>query len=267
MKVPKPLPSNPTYVLAGVGLAGFCVDMFLKPISNSALILLGVACSPWLTRLITSAEIAGFKLALAPPAPPQSTGEKLAHEAAEAQEPPELAQEQHNDVIMGDAAEDGRQAPPAEPITGSGGSTFAPGQNLAAAYLLEGLVAEELQRELSGLIQRGVRLERPDGVTSEVDALIIRENETVVLEVKLFAKRPYRASLIEQAQSQTLRNVHTLVKMGHKYVRGIVAVVVSDREAALSFERSLAKSIPFSDRVQVRVFSASDLMAKYGFNS
>ncbi|MGE5475153.1 MAG: hypothetical protein ACM3Q1_00730 [Bacteroidales bacterium] len=50
---------RPQQVIAAVALIGFLVDLAIKPISNAGLILIVLALSPWITRIIKTIELPG----------------------------------------------------------------------------------------------------------------------------------------------------------------------------------------------------------------
>lgn len=50
---------KPQAVIAVVALIGFIIDFAIKPISNAGLILIVLALSPWITRIIKTIELPG----------------------------------------------------------------------------------------------------------------------------------------------------------------------------------------------------------------
>lgn len=50
---------RPQQVIALVALLGFLIDLAIKPISNAGLILIVLALSPWITRIIKTIELPG----------------------------------------------------------------------------------------------------------------------------------------------------------------------------------------------------------------
>ncbi|WP_066525815.1 hypothetical protein [Erythrobacter sp. CCH5-A1] len=263
---------NPTHVLAAVGLSGFGIDMFYRPISNAGLILLALACAPWLTKLVKSAKVAGVEFELADSAPPQETAERLATElTAEANgqleltgsataEVAEVAQEQPVEPVPVPST-----IRTAQPLPGSGGMIFAPDQNLALAYLLEGLVLQDLQADLGGLLQRDVRLPTEKGIAAPVDGLLVRNDEAVLVEVKLFINRPPQRSLIIQAVEQAAAFLPRLKLLGYSRGRAIVAVVIGSGVESRR-ARELQRLTSEYSGVTVKVFRAEELLSRYGFD-
>lgn len=267
---------NPVYVVATIGLAGFVVDMLWKPISNAGLILLGLASMPWLTRLIKSAKLGGLEIELAPAAPPASIGARLAEEVApeastlppEPGPEPSVTEPVPPDSMPGAPVAGGSSDLP-KPQTGSGGELFPANQRLALAYLAEGLVLQDLQRELGGVLQRAVRLDTAYGSHREIDGLILTPSETVAVEIKLFlAQRPLKM-MIKQAIDRTTGVPFALRKMGYPNPRLVIAIV-SD-SASTAWERrilELQDSMEFpAGRMQLRHFNLPDLLTRYGFSA
>lgn len=274
---------NPTYVLAAVGLSGFAIDMLWKPISNAGLILLAVACAPWLTRLIKSAKVAGVEVDFMPTAPASETAARLAQEVNEptavphhgqisvdssshemTSTQPSISASATGDLSKSSGSTAEAVALPAEAQAGSGGVFFRPGQNLAQAYLLEGLVLQDLQKEIGGLLQREVRILNKQGRSTTVDGLIVRGDEAVAVEVKLFIRRPPISALIEQEISR-LRSIPLQLKeQGYVRSRVIVAIVTGpDLEPEVA--RRIEEQFSLSVKVSVRFFQAQQLLEKYGF--
>lgn len=262
---------NPTHVLAAVGLSGFGIDMFYRPISNAGLILLALACAPWLTKLVKSAKVAGVEFELADSAPPRETAERLATElTAEANGQLELTGNTTAEVqkVVPEPPVEPAPTPaavrPAEPMTGSGGLLFAPNQNLALAYLLEGLVLQDLQTDLGGLLQRDVRLPVQQGREAQADGLLVKNDEAVVVEVKLFINRPPLGVLVDQAVEQAAAFLPRLKMLGYSRARAIVAVVIgSDTDSRRA--RELEWRTKGYSGVTVKVFRAEELLSRYGF--
>jgi len=50
---------RPQHVISLVALFGFFIDLAIKPISNAGLILIVLALSPWITRIIKTIELPG----------------------------------------------------------------------------------------------------------------------------------------------------------------------------------------------------------------
>lgn len=245
---------NPLYVVGGIGLVGFLIDMCVKPISNAGLILLGLASSPWLTKLIKSAKVAGVELEMAPPAPREATGARLAEEIGS----------QPVDQLPASApsgASEGAQAHPAAPITGTGGNLYAPSDRLALAYLAEGLVLQELQREVGGLLQRNVDI-GTHGNARQLDGLIVASDATIAVEIKLFIGRPPVKAIITQLHERLEFVPFELRKRGYTNPRVVIAIITYDDSSEYT-ELFEALSNP---RIQVRHFNFNELLSKYGFS-
>lgn len=243
---------NPVHIVAGIGFMGFLIDMTIKPISNAGLILLALASSPWLTKLIKSAKLpGGLELELATPAPPESTGTKLAEELSETS-PQTLGAPSSQDQAGG--------AP--QTVPGSAGRLYLPNQGLALAYLAEGLVLQELQRETGGLLQRNVLLGA--GRARELDGLITTADETIAVEIKLFIGRPPPRAIIDQLVQRLEHLPFELKATGHRDPRVVIALVTDD--GAASAIDAIIEMVG-RRRVELRHFKLPDLLAKYGFSS
>lgn len=252
---------NPTYVLAIVGFAGFAVDMFLKPISNAGLILLGVACAPWLARLLKSAEFAGFKFVLSPSAPAQSLASKLSKEL----DPNEADSGGITDDTEKQSDASGMQYIPTAPASGGPIGRIKLNKNLAEGYLLEGLAIRDLQSDLPGMVQRDVRLRDRNGRFYDIDGLIVRDVETVAVEVRHWTHRKPKVGELSNAISRLISSVYFLREHGYANPRGILVVLARNSEEASKMETAMADEAQFSSQVQVRFTSADELMNKYGF--
>lgn len=201
---------SPAKVVATIGVVGFLIDMFWKPINNAGLILLGLAMTPWLTRLIKSAKVAGVEFVVTDTQTPEAVGAKLEAEADRAMEDGEQVEVHEGGDQAAEAVEADEQAhevagtglgPQVGPEEGSDASdadatpTPSPANRsslgrsmmrrhfIRSAFLAETLVLQELQRETGGVLQRDVRLGtgRDDGL----DAILTTPTGTVGVQVKL----------------------------------------------------------------------------------
>lgn len=249
---------NPVYVVGTIGFLGFLIDMLVKPISNAGLILLALASSPWLTRLIKSAKLPGVELEFVPSAPPASTGERLAEE---------LSLSPDN---VGTPTDPTVGTDPAQPIPGSAGLLLPPTGRLAEAYLAEGLVLQELQREAGGFLQKEVELGSYDGKRMIIDALITGGATTLAVEVKLYSNMSPTQAVIDQLVSRFSHVPHELRQMGLLRPTMMIAIVTVEQSKAWKqvlhdWKRGEADRARRRANVQFRHFHLPDLLSKYGF--
>jgi hypothetical protein len=82
---------RPTTLVAAIGLAGLSLDLFWKPLTTGALVMIGLIALPWLLKIVKRAKIAGVEL--------------------EAQSPDEVEERIEREVVQN--ALDAKQAPAA----------------------------------------------------------------------------------------------------------------------------------------------------------
>jgi hypothetical protein len=250
----------PVAVVATLGLVGFLLDYFWKPVSTAGLILLGLAVSPWLLKVIKvkKGTVAGWEFELAQPSAPAETGERLAEEIRndEADPPEQIAPE----IIENATPNEGDAHPQDAPVTNvpSPSGTFR-SELVAQAYLAEGLVFQELQREFGGTVQREVRVG-----PYAVDGIVFGPSGPVAVEVKLVSPKSVgRARLIDAGA----RLLQLSSLGGEKYgnLRPLLAIVVRDDDGPSEhWRRRIREFRTEFSRIDTRVFKLEELLQKYG---
>lgn len=143
---------------------------------------------------------------------------------------------------------------------------------IARAYMLEGLVLQDLQNEFKSPVRRDARLSGKYGASIMVDGVIETINGHVVVEVALLG---LRAGSIEKALrglDYLNKAISNLSSADISNARGILAVIYPgslqlDGDKDLDQYKAVrdALSTAWNENVEVRFFSESKLMSKYGF--
>jgi hypothetical protein len=266
-------PRYPVLVVAVMGFAGFLLDYLWKPISTSGLILLGLAVSPWLIRVIKlkKGKLGGWEFEVADVAAPASTGARLAEEIAEeaAEEPanpelplPEPAQSQPLAPEASPVGNEGVAASQSVPSAADGNlALLSSHQNrVARAYLAEGLVFQELQREFGGFIQREVRLD-----SSEIDGIVVTSRGAIAVEVKLVKDLRNWQSRVMSAAYRLL-SFREAAKGRYDNLSVLVAVVVDNKRTPFEMSRRLREFRGVYPELDVRIFFLPELLDKYGLS-
>jgi hypothetical protein len=260
----------PVTVIAALGLGGFLLDYLWKPISTAGLILLALTASPWLIRVVRvkKGSLAGWEFELGYPSDPMATGERLAEELRE-----------NDDQSLGGsgqaepagAPENPSAQPPGGDVIATPGSpqtnihravpTAPLHMQYARAYLAEGLVFQELQREFGGTIQREVRVG-----PYAIDGVVFGPTGPVAVEVKLLSSgKALRNRLVSAATRLMQLGALGGEKFGN--LRPLLAIVVERMdEASDHWRRRLREVKSEFPGIDFRVFSLEDLLRKYGID-
>lgn len=250
----------PVAVVATLGLVGFLLDYFWKPVSTAGLILLGLVASPWLLRVIKvkKGTVGGWEFELAQSSAPAETGERLAEEIRndEADSPEQAA----TDIVENETPGEGEADPQEEPITNviPSSGTFR-SELVAQAYLAEGLVFQELQREFGGTVQREVRVG-----PYAVDGIVFGPSGPVAVEVKLVSsKGASRVRLIDAGAR--LLQLSSLGGERFSNLRPLLAIVLRDNDSTSEhWRRRIREFRTDFSRIDTRVFKLEELLQKYG---
>lgn len=197
----------PIAVIASLGLGGFLLDYFWRPISTAGLILLGLAASPWLIKVVRvrKGTVAAWEFELGYPSAPLETGERLAAELREGAD--DTAHEQISDIAeqVAEAETQGGQLDP-EPAPATAQEDDKPTlldnrrAQVARAYLAEGLVFQELQREFGGTVQKEVRIG-----PYAIDGIVFGPSGPVAVEVKILSSGKALRNRIVDAAARLLQ--------------------------------------------------------------
>lgn len=145
---------RPTTVVAAIGVVGLSLDLFWKPLTTGALVMLGLIALPGLLKIVKRAKIAGVELeAQTPDEVEQRIEREVVQNAADAVV-----------VVHGDA---GQPAPSVKQVTSS---TFSHYERLAISRIAS---------LYGGVAKTDVRI----GDVS-VDAVIERDSGSIGIEVK-----------------------------------------------------------------------------------
>lgn len=265
-------PRYPVLVVAFIGFLGFLLDYLWRPISTSGLILLGLAVAPWLIRMIKlkKGNLAGWEFELADTAAPASTGARLAEELAEeaSEEPPEaelpLPQPEQHQPLAPEAQPQAAEVQEQAPSTGMQWSPSLLSSHevrVARAYLAEGLVFQELQREFGGFVQREVRIG-----STEIDGIIATSRGAIAVEVKLVKDlRNWQNRIIDRVHY--LLSVREVAKERYGSVSILVAVVVDNKRTSSEMSRRLRELRRLYPELDVRIFFLPELLEKYGLST
>lgn len=263
-------PRFPVLVVAFIGFTGFLLDYLWKPISTSGLILLGLAAAPWLIRVIKlkKGKFGGWEFEVADTAAPASTGARLAEELAEAVEEPADAELPLTDPEqpVGPAG-----APPAQSVDERVAASNVEWNasllsshetRVARAYLAEGLVFQDLQREFGGFIQREVRIG-----SVMIDGIIATASGgAVAVEVKLVRDlRNLQNRLVDAAYQ--LLSIREIAKERYGSLSILVAVVVDNKRTSFDMDRRLREFRQVYPDLDVRMYFFPELLEKYGVSS
>lgn len=255
-------PRYPVAVVSTLGLIGFLLDYLWKPVSTSGLIMLGLMALPWLMKIIRvkKGTVAGWEFELAQSSIPAETGERLALEL-QTDATDELGEQPPNNA-EGDVINDGNPGPAViqnEPVLTPFQRSHV--DRVAQAYVAEGLVFQELQREFGGTVQREVKVG-----PYAVDGIVFGPSGPVAVEVKLFAAgKIVRARLIDAAA----RLLQLSSFGGEKYsnLRPLLAIVVRDVDSSSdNWRRRLREINSEFSSIDIRVFLLDELLRKYGMS-
>ena len=261
-------PRYPVLIVALIGFVGFLLDYLWKPISTSGLILLGLAATPWLIKVIKlkKGKLAGWEFEVADPAAPASTGARLAEELAKAGEEPvdgelPLPEPEQQPAMPQEAPPPDQQLNAQPPDLSSERRASSHETRVARAYLAEGLVFQELQREFGGFIQREVRI----GAT-EIDGIIATSRTAIAVEVKLVKDlRNWQSRVAEAAHH--LLSAREAAKQRYEHVSILVAVVVDNKRTSFASSRRLRELMRMYPELDVRVDFLPELLDKYGVST
>ncbi|MBU6445592.1 MAG: hypothetical protein KGR48_16950 [Alphaproteobacteria bacterium] len=139
-----------------------------------------------------------------------------------------------------------------------------PARRLEETYLLEGLVFQELQRELGGSILREVEMSLGEGDHVRVDGVVRTDREVVAVDVNILRSRLDRTL----SQARALMDKFILSAARNKSDMQpfrLIEVFVLDGDVAERYRSSLVhlqqqSSFP----VDIRIFTARYLREKYG---
>ncbi len=260
----------PVAVIAVLGFGGFVLDYCWKPISTVGLILLGLAASPWLMRVIRvkKGTLAGWEIELGYPSAPMETGERLAEELREEADAPLVepgptsAAEPETDELPPEGKSDPPPSEEPSPASHVKDTRFQDrNAQIARAYMIEGLVFQELQRELGGTIQRQVKIGQ-----FAIDGIVFGPSGPVAVEVKIVSTgRSFRNRLI--VSTAQLASISSVGGQRFSNLRPLLAIVVENMEGASdNWRRRLREFQGEFPKIEVRLFSSEGLLKKYGLS-
>lgn len=144
-----------------------------------------------------------------------------------------------------------------------GPSAFA-----AYAYLVEGLVMQELQNEYKKPIRRDAVFPMKNGLSARVDGIVEGPSGPLVVEIKLIKSKGDFARRIRDASGQLCSYIATAREIMNPKTSGILAVVLDDdfQEHHIDRIKAVTSDLNKND-ITVRIIKSKDLMRKYGLSS
>lgn len=161
--------TRPAVIISCIGIAGFIIDMTLKPVSNAGLILLLAAASPWIIKTVKRLKV----------------GEYLEIETLTQSEAERKLEKEAEEVL----AEDPVASPIApgasrEPAPGIAVGSRSPDRGRIQSMMrnmriTETMALDWLERQLDVPVRRSVRVEN-----IELDGLALTEPKPTIIEIK-----------------------------------------------------------------------------------
>lgn len=270
---------KPTTVLSLFGLVGFVIDMCIKPISNSALILLLVAAFPWLLRIVKRLKVGEFlEIETASAEEAQAKLQKEAEEANEVEGDQVLPDATTVPVIPAAPADASGIPPPASttvtpnlprsefnaPESSISASVGATKTTISQVYSVESLVLDYLQRLMEVPFQRYVRLG-----AQTLDAVALTEPPTII-EVKYISVKANYFRRIREVIAQLHMYSHEWRR--RKSVRANVILVLASELLEKSTEfRNLCSSannaqIASGGSIEIMTLSLPSVRQEFGLD-
>jgi hypothetical protein len=193
--------------------------------------------------------------------PPEELGRRLSREL-------EIENKDKQILENREPSEVGQPVEKSETEIGNQGETTPLVQTLyrqaafARAYMAEGLVFQELQREFGGAVKREVRISTPKGI-AVIDGLIETQRETIAVEVKLARDLGQLKKIIKPAWLQ-IGKYTSILNERYSNVHFILAIVVEFDDEILNIEEMMRQWLEERNNVRVRVFYFNELLTKYG---
>ena len=143
-----------------------------------------------------------------------------------------------------------------------------PAEFAAYAYMIEGLVMQELQNEYKSSIRRDAAFPTANGRFARVDGLIEAPTGPIIVEIKLVRPKSEFKRRMREAFSQLRSLINSAREVMDRNSSGILILVLDGNFTAEQLSRleHAAGSSQESD-ISVRIFMSEDLMKKYGFSS
>lgn len=215
-------------------------------------------------KLYSPADYRSDEGFLAENAPPTSIGARLTEEVAAVDEQdsegipnqqPELSQEESVAATPGFLTQE------------SPGSQSS--NSVATAYLLEGLVFQELQSEYRRPVQRQIIVRTPDR-TLRLDGLVQTESASFAVEIKIISGLSQLDRRIRDAAEQ-IAKIHAVKTFDGKPLMPVIVFVCSDEVDMMrvhdrTIELFSSRGMKLSVDYNYRAYSRSALLGRYGLS-
>ncbi|MEN5170699.1 hypothetical protein ABE444_14110 [Brevundimonas pondensis] len=261
-------------------LLGFSVMKLSAPNQTTMVVfivsfpVLVLAIFAWLVRnhhgkLYAPGDYRSDDAFLGKPANPSKLGEKLQTEAeTEAETETETETEVGGGAGTDDAPVRRQVAPgavqaPNKPRISGDSLLDRPWSAQRSAFLAETLAFQELQSEFNASIKRNVRMPSVLGGYVVVDGIAETSSGSSIVEVATVKNR----NSVGVRVRNVIRNLSSVAVDGDRSIRKLAVFVVEDDALIMSVSRSMLNQDIASLGVEVRIFSLSILLEKYGFSS
>lgn len=248
---------QPGVVVSFIGIVGFIIDMWVKPVSNAGLILLLAASCPWLLKLVKRLKVGDY-LELEPLTPAEIE-QKLDTEAAE------LVQE-----ATPKRAETGEIATAKKPTRTPAKAKAAPkptidliGQTRRHLYLTDQLVLDRLEAEFGVEFRRNVRLG-----AFELDAVAMTKPIPTLIEIKVVRSSTHIQRRLREAIDHLRTARHEWRRASGEAPRSllVVAPLMAAHDPDYPMLQTLVSNMSQSSLydIEIKLVSALDLGSAAG---
>ncbi|MBK1793979.1 hypothetical protein JHL21_05650 [Devosia sp. WQ 349] len=157
---------------------------------------------------------------------------------------------------------------PSQPLSMPRKNESSPSDFAAYAYMIEGLVMQELQNEFQSPIRRDAAFPMAGGRMARVDGIIEGPSGPFIAEIKLIRPQGEFMRRLRDGQDQLRSYISAAREIIHPKTSGILVLVLDGRFAPEQIDRIMnAARKSEADDILIRVLKSDDLVNKYGLSS
>ena len=138
----------------------------------------------------------------------------------------------------------------------------------AHAYMIEGLVMQELQNEFQSPIRRDAAFPMAGGRMARVDGIIEGRSGPLIAEIKLVRQQANFMRRLREGREHLRSYISSAREIIHPKTSGILVLVLDGQFAPEEIDRMMmAAKGAETDDILIRVLNSQDLISKYGLSS
>jgi hypothetical protein len=147
-------------------------------------------------------------------------------------------------------------------------NTPSSANSAAFAYMIEGLVMQELQNEYQSPIRRDTAFPLGNGRSALVDGIIEGPSGALIAEIKVIRSKGYPSRRIRDAVDQLRLYINAARESMNPKTSGILILVLDGLFEPAEINRiKLGAENISGDDISVRILNSKDLVRKYGLSS